>query len=462
MTTDTRYPAAYIRRSVADDNNPGDISRAAQEQAVRDLAHRDGHNGTLRIFDDWNRSADEAKEARRAAFATMLAEIEAGHISVVYAYALDRLYRSMRTFVRLTDAAKAHGVRIVTLREGVLGGDGSPMAQAFAQITAVFSELELNTAKARARSAIRARQERGDEMGQPGWGRVTVQDPATGRISHERAPGSQAAVVIAAYKEAGSVMGAARLLTARGVPAPKGGATWHMSATDRIIRREAPNLLPPRGPQGRQVAGHAILAQLLRCHCGHIPLTPNVIRGQLYCAAGGRQGAKVHGKMAVTEAAILPWIKREAARFRVPARVGEEEAANAEVTKAIVARRSRLGIAFADGAIDQDVYRARLAALATEEAKVERTSRILDVPAVVPWGATPATVNAFLRTIWLEVRLDDDLLPIEAIWAVPSEYVGPAQRRRARYSLNGHAEGAHAPRRRGTAPDGRDRARSAH
>ena len=41
---------------------------------------------------------------------------------------LDRLYRSMRTFLRLTDAARKHGVRIVTLREGVLGGDESPMA----------------------------------------------------------------------------------------------------------------------------------------------------------------------------------------------------------------------------------------------------------------------------------------------------------------------------------------------
>jgi hypothetical protein len=168
----------------------------------------------------------------------------------------------------------------------------------------------------------------------------------------------------------------------------------------------------------------------MRCHCGHAPLTPNVIRGQYYCAAGGRQGAKVHGKMAVTEAAILPWIKREAARLRVPAKVEEQEAANAEATKAIVGRRSRLGIAFADGAIDQETYRARLAALTTEEAKVERTSRILDVPATIPWGATPATINSLLRTIWLEVRLDAELRPVEAVWAIPPEYIGPAQRRR--------------------------------
>ena len=87
----------------------------------------------------------------------------------------------MRTFVRLTDAAKAHGARVVTLREGVLGGDGSPMAQAFAQITAVFSELELNTAKARARGGIASRRRRGDALGRPPYGFTFTRDDA-GRV----------------------------------------------------------------------------------------------------------------------------------------------------------------------------------------------------------------------------------------------------------------------------------------
>ncbi|MFH1474440.1 MAG: recombinase family protein, partial [Chloroflexota bacterium] len=130
-----RYPIAYLRRSSADASDPGDVSREAQEAAVRELARRDGHNGELRTLTDWDRSADEAKESKRAGFLAMLAAIERGECEVVYAASLDRLYRSMRTFVRLTDAARAHDVRIVTLREGVLGGDGSPMAQAFAEIT---------------------------------------------------------------------------------------------------------------------------------------------------------------------------------------------------------------------------------------------------------------------------------------------------------------------------------------
>lgn len=282
-----RYPVAYIRRSSADDDNPGDVSRAAQEAAVRELAHRDGHNGDLRVFDDWNRSADQDKEAKRAAFASMLADIEAGRVSAVYAYALDRLYRSMRTFVRLTEAAKAHDVRVVTLREGVLGGDGSPMAQAFAQITAVFSELELNTAKARARGAMAARRQRGDRFGHAPYGFRHVRDH--GRIVREPDTLRPLAPVLDAYREAGSVLGACRLLEARGIPAPRGGERWATSALTRIIEENAPDLLPRRTAAGLRTPSRALLAQLLRCpFCGRM-LTPNVHRGQLYCANGPRE-----------------------------------------------------------------------------------------------------------------------------------------------------------------------------
>lgn len=97
-----RYPAGYIRRSSADATDTGDASREAQEQAIRELARRDGHNGDLRILVDWDRSADPDKESRRAGFLALLSAIEGGELSAVYAASLDRLYRSLRTFTRLT------------------------------------------------------------------------------------------------------------------------------------------------------------------------------------------------------------------------------------------------------------------------------------------------------------------------------------------------------------------------
>ncbi len=44
---------------------PGDVSREAQEAAVRELAHRDGYNGETRMLTDWDKSADPDKESRR-------------------------------------------------------------------------------------------------------------------------------------------------------------------------------------------------------------------------------------------------------------------------------------------------------------------------------------------------------------------------------------------------------------
>ena len=414
---DSRYPVAYIRRSSADDDNPGDVSRAAQEQAVRDLAHRDGHNGDLRIFDDWNRSADEAKEAKRAAFGQMLAAIEAGHVSVVYAYALDRLYRSMRTFVRLTDAAKARGVRVVTLREGVLGGDGSPMAQAFAQITAVFSELELNTAKARARGAIRARQERGDRMGPAPYGFLHVrEDDHIVRVADPERPIEP---VLAAYREAGTVLGACRLLRERGIPAPLGGATWGTSTLTRVLEMNAPELLPRRNIRGRRQPANAVLAQLVRCPFCHGLLTPNRIRRQLYCRLGARDRA-THPRYVVTERAVMPFIRAEAARLSIPLDAIEMEANIGARRDALEAKLHRAHELYIAGDIDRARYDREAIAVRHDLGNLEAEEIAVALPPEIDFGWEPAKLNAVLRAIFEYVDLDEQMRPVAARWTVPA------------------------------------------
>jgi len=415
----TRYPVAYIRRSSADADNPGDISRDAQESAVRDLAHRDGHNGNLRIFDDWNRSADVAKEAKREAFTAMLADIEAGRVSAVYAYALDRLYRSITTFSRLTDAAKRNDVRIVTLREGVLGGDGSPMAQAFAQITAVFSELELNTAKARAKSALEARRARGDALGQAPYGYRHAK--VDGRLVRVPDPSQPVEPVLQAYRDAGSVLGACRFLEARGMVAPKGGKRWATSLVTRIIEEHAPDMLPRRGPTGRKQPAHgAILAQLLRCPFCRATLTPNVIRGQYYCRHGARDRAK-HPRYALTERDIMPWVMAEAERFDPPydaaAMTSDAEARR----QTLEAKRARWIEQYGEGLIDKAERDRRLAPIDQELADVDtRTDTLRAIPPRdVDWTKPAEDLNAFLRSIWHDIELDRTMRPTEAHWIIP-------------------------------------------
>ena len=124
-----RHPAAYLRRSYVDLNSPGDISLEAQRAAVERLAHRDGHNGNVREYSDWGVSADVAKSAKRTAYTQLLADMEAGAVSAVYAFDVDRLYRDPRDLMRLQDAAQAHQVRIVTTGGELAIGDGDDRAR---------------------------------------------------------------------------------------------------------------------------------------------------------------------------------------------------------------------------------------------------------------------------------------------------------------------------------------------
>lgn len=424
-----RYPVAYVRRSTADDSNPGDVSREAQEAAVRALAARDGHNGELRLFVDWGRSADEEKEAKRAAFLAMLAAIERGEVSTVYAYALDRLYRSMRTFVRLTDAARARDVRIVTQREGVLGGDGSPMARAFAEITAVFASLELNTIKARNQGAAKARRSRGDAMGQPPYGKRIVRD-ADGRaikpIRWEDDPERPLAPILKAYSQCGNVLATAKALSAAGVPTPKGkvkpdgSPRWETTSLTLILERAG--VLPPRHHR-RLYAKSAYLAGLIRCHChnGKV-MTPDhehVRTGtSYYCHDGKLDGVAIHGHNWVREAAILPAIRAEADRLRIPfdaVALGQE---NETKRESLAERKRRVALAFADGALDEPTYREQLAAIESTVERLEAAAEIVE-GVRLDWSAPVPVVNAALRAIFEYVQLAPDMTITEIRWRVP-------------------------------------------
>lgn len=76
-------PVAYLRKSRSDDPSR-EISRDVQERAVRELAARDGHQGELEWFVDWNVSADESKSQRRKEFNRLIRSLEAGQVSVVH------------------------------------------------------------------------------------------------------------------------------------------------------------------------------------------------------------------------------------------------------------------------------------------------------------------------------------------------------------------------------------------
>lgn len=420
-------PAAYLRRSFVDAESPGDISEAAQLATVRKLAAADGHNGNLVVYSDWGVSADIAKSAKRTEYARLLADMEAGSIQAVYAFDVDRLYRDPRDLIRLQDAATKHSVRIVTTGGPLAIGDGDdPSAEAFAFIGAIFGRMELQKAKKRSRAARDARRERdGHLVNQPPYGFMNIRED--GRIVQVPNPDQPIEPLIAAYKEAGSILGACRLLRRDKVPAPRGGERWSTSALTRILERAqaagADVTLPVKTPAGRRTPARAMLAQLLRCpFCGRM-LTPNVKRGQLYCANGSRDRV-THPRYAVREVDVLPWVQAEADRFD-PGDYIEAEGAEKERRAIIDRREAALELYLSkDPMMTRERYQAEQERAARDLEALETRGALAALPESVDWDADPAKVNAFLRSIFLAIELDSQLLPVRAEWRVPEYRAG--------------------------------------
>ena len=418
-----RHPAAYLRRSFVDADSPGDISREAQRETVRKLAAGDGHNGNLVEYDDWGISADVAKSAKRTAYTRLLADMEAGRVSAVYAFDADRLYRDPRDLIRLQDAATRHAVTITTTGGRLAIGEGDdPAAEGFAFITAVFGRMELQKAKKRVRAAMAARRARGDALGRPPYGsrfgrgddgRVVLVPEATEPI----------APVLDAVREAGgSFSGAARLLNAAGVPA-RSAPSWSGNTVGRIAHRADPDTAPVHRPGPR--SGHVwTLAGLLRCPCGGLMTARRNYVATKYGQYGPYVGYKcprarfdaTHQRpYNVSESVILPIVQAETARLRTPAAV-TVDAPDIEAERAeLEGRRARILDMYEANDIDREDYQRRLVSVREGLDAIAlriAAETVLPVPPTIDWEAwTPGELNRVLRALWSRIDLGPDLRP---------------------------------------------------
>ena len=154
-------------------------------------------------------------------------------------------------------------------------------------ITAVFGRMEPQSKK-RNRAAMQARRERGDVLGRPGYGWRSARDES-GRIIHVPDPERPASIVVDAYREAAPISGAAKLLQARGIPAPKGGARWGQNTVTTILEREAPEVFPRPGRiSGRRTPTTTMFAQPWPVTVVRRYQPSNATRHQYYCPWGHR------------------------------------------------------------------------------------------------------------------------------------------------------------------------------
>jgi DNA invertase Pin-like site-specific DNA recombinase len=380
-----------------------------QEASVNRMAQA-FEDATPELFVDWGISGARKD---RPEYLRLKDAIAAERISTVYCYSLNRLGRNARELLDFFDLCKGHGTKVASQAEGGLSNDTS-MGTFLLTVLSALAELEREMARERILSAIAAKQERGDAMGQPPIGhrhewdgerivRVRDEDDAT------------VLAVLNAYVAADrSAFTAADLLNAAGVASAR-GKRWYQSSVGRVVATCVPQL--ERAPERRAPYRKATmtLSGLLRCHCGHT-MTPNATRGQFYCSRG--HSGRHDGRWSATEAMLLPWVAAEAARLIRPDAVvtgpPDERRAEVEAEVARMLEQNRKGwLTDAQADALMEGYQAELAGLASGDV-------VHELPSAIEFDTdAPEAVNGVLRALWTHVELDAEMRPVRAEWRVP-------------------------------------------
>jgi DNA invertase Pin-like site-specific DNA recombinase len=398
-----RQPVAYVRRSFSRRHDPGDVSREFQVDEVRRLAGDDAGSLVIKAG-DWGISAAREHTERRLDFLEMIEMVKRGEVSTLYAYSADRLARSVQWSARLLDACEDAGTTIVT-GEGRYAPDDDAGRMMFGFL-ALQNEAALRQMVKKTRASYAVREARGDYLGPAPYGSKVV----AGKLG--RTPAEPIAKVRAAYRRAGTLQGAARLLNARKVPT-RSGKPWRATTLRGILGRDG--LLPRRAARGRTPARAYLLAKLLRCPCG-ATLTGRVnTKGRRGFAYECKQAASRpgHGPYSVSEARLLPLIRAEADRLAPPDAV-VMGGADAEVRRAeLLEARERVTETYLDprSKMTKDVRGARWDAIDAELDRLDFVERVVEIPGAVDWTQPTAIVNGVLRAMWERVELGPDLLP---------------------------------------------------
>ena len=221
----------YIRQSRRADLDVA-LSRDAQLAAIRRLC--DGCD----ILEDMGRSGKAGGERLRPGYQRLVAGIESGEYTEVYAIALSRFSRSVPELHALMELARNRGVRLVTAKEGTMDPHTATGRMIF-NTWANFAEFVRDMAVEAANENVAVRRSRGDTMGRRPYG--------------DR-PGEDAALVVDAFREAGSYNGAATILNTAGIGS-KLGRRWSGTTVRLVVARHAPTLAPRNPARGRRSVG---------------------------------------------------------------------------------------------------------------------------------------------------------------------------------------------------------------
>ncbi len=220
-----KYTAIYARQSVEKKDS---LSIEGQIELCKTEAQ-----GSIRIFEDKGFSG---KNTKRPAFEQLMAEIEAGKVSRLVCYRLDRVSRSILDFGKIWDNLSRHSVEFVSVNEKF--DTSTPVGRAMLYIIMVFAQLERETIAERIKDNYYQRVKKGAWPGGPApYGFQIADRRQRGICTLEPAPEMETAKrVFSLYAESGMSLGkVAERLTRDGIPAAK-RAFWDSISVYRILR----------------------------------------------------------------------------------------------------------------------------------------------------------------------------------------------------------------------------------
>ncbi len=394
----------YIRKSVVHDPARM-LSPEMQEAAIRKLAASNGNEDVV-ILSDLDVSGRKGRE-RRPGWDELLHAVEDGEATAVYAYSLSRFARSVAQLAEFFDLCDRMKVRVRVDRDQI--DTSTATGKLVGNVLASLAQFEADVASERVKDAFATKR-----VHDPEW-----QGP--GNRPYGEGVGEDVPAVVAAFREAGSFDGTARLLNERGVPSRYNGSLWFGSVVATIMRRVAPDEVLPAVRRGAPAGSHSFrLSQLLACStCGTF-LTPSkdpkydYIR--YYCH---RSRVTPHPRKWVTERVVLPGIVAEAERAAfVVKRLQKGSRDDEAKLAALAAKRVRVIDTYTDGLIDKAERDRRLAVIAEDESKLSTrrwVQRItipplimddVDADGMVVKADVPAKVNAYLRRLFVRVVVD--------------------------------------------------------
>lgn len=399
----------YVRKSVMTDEKT--LSPQVQAERIRALAASRGDHDLIILENDLDVSG--MKVAERADYMRLVAAIESGEATAVYAFDLSRLHRNTKEALRFFELAEAHGVP-VRMVEGNIDTSG-PTGRLILTVLSGMNEWTSGITSVKIKATMAMKRANGEALGGRRYGEVrtiTMADKTTRTVG----VGEDVETVITAYRETRSFFRAAERLNAAGLPTRNGKSKgWSPSAVRSIVGYHQPDLIietrvedrPIRG--GRTTKRAARFARILRCSVCDAYLTPSVDTRtgatRYYCHA---YTAKGHARKTVMESAIIraivPAMEETAIRMKHITK-GADGAAVIDVD-ALNAKRERFIEMYGEGLISKarrDEVIREVEADLQRAASARRVRRYTLPPD--PNG-DPEKVNAWMRDTFERIVVD--------------------------------------------------------